>query len=266
MEIHLWSFWRTPDPHNASQHFLTPRVVGQRCRSPSHWFVEWIVNCPMLLLEAEINKLRSFFLIYIYTYCIYLYIIIYPHVSLLLFLGGGLRWIVDEKVLKCLHNSCTMLYFCRSWAGSSQMSCGRHSCHCYKIRHSHDSQHRARYTIFSRANIHIFSLHYHEPAVSEDGFVLLIHRRSDVAIVLGLWHANEYRQSRGSVPWYCDLAEGLCLASFGIAVAPLTSVQAVLRGAHGPMVSHVLSAYFCAYFCAMPVTETYWKLGTARCL
>jgi hypothetical protein len=52
------------------------------------------------------------------------------------------------------------------------------------------------------------------------------------------------------------------LASFGIAVAPLTSVQAVLRGAHGPMVSHVLSAYFCA----MPVTETYWKLGTARCL
>ena len=245
------------------------------------WLLEWSAKDADLHRIGSLNessivqcyswKLRStssdLFFKYIYIYI--LYISVYHYISsciLAAFLGGGLRWIVDEKVLKCLHNSCTMLYFCRSWAGSSQMSCGRHSCHCYKIRHSHDSQHRARYTIFSWANIHIFSLHYHEPAVSEDGFVLLIHRRSDVAIVLGLWHANEYRQSRGSVPWYCDLAEGLCLASFGIAVAPLTSVQAVLRGAHGPMVSHVLSAYFCAYFCAMPVTETYWKLGTARCL
>lgn len=31
---------------------------------------------------------------------------------------------MDEKVLKCLHNSCTMLYFCGSCAGSSQMLCG----------------------------------------------------------------------------------------------------------------------------------------------
>ena len=40
VEIHLWSFCWTPDQHSATQHLLTPRVVGQWCRSPSHWFVE----------------------------------------------------------------------------------------------------------------------------------------------------------------------------------------------------------------------------------
>ena len=162
---------------------------------------------------------------------------------------------MDEKVLKCLHNSCTMLYFCRSWAGSSQMSCGVAGILAIVTKSgivmTHNIKQGTRFfpgPTFTYFHSIIMNLPFPRMGL----FFLSID-----ALMLPLSLAFDMQMST-------DNPGGVCL---GTAISLRAYVWHCSCTAHkcsgsaqGCSWSHgvsCLSAYFCAYFCAMPVTETY---------